>query len=312
MGEFEIIQQFFKTQPPDGGVELGIGDDCAIVNVPDQHQLIVTSDTLVENVHFPPNSDAESVAYRSCATALSDIAAMGGTARWASLTLTVPNYSEDWFIGFVAGMERALAYDQTRLIGGDLTQGPLTIGWHISGTVAQGAAMCRDGSQKGDTIFVTGTLGGAAGALSRLGSEDIPQSLLDAYWSPQPRLEIGRAIQSQASSCIDISDGFLGDLMHLLSASGNAAVLDLENIPISVGLKNLAARDQLSFALNGGDDYELCFTAKKKFVHELRKVGKQYGVPITAVGEILAAHPQGPIFTSSGEPLLPKSYQHFK
>ena len=194
MNEFEIIEKFFNTSQTGAGVRTGIGDDCAVLEHSSDEDLIVTSDTLVENVHFPSASPPDKLGYRSCATALSDIAAMGGTARWASLALTLPDIDESWLARFVTGFKSALAIDGTSLIGGDLSRGPFTLTWHITGTVANNSALLRSGCLAGDDIYVSGTLGGAAYALDFLQSDDVDPALVERYWFPQPRLELGRAI----------------------------------------------------------------------------------------------------------------------
>ena len=312
MGEFEIIEKYFKAAHQSDGVELGIGDDCAVLSIPSDQQLVLTTDTLVEKVHFPEVSNAEHVGYRTCATALSDIAAMGGTARWASLALTTPVFDEDWFRLFVIGIERAFAYDNTLLIGGDLTRGPLAITWHITGTISLGKALRRSGCDIGDAIYVSGELGGAANALHLMQSNDVDPALLEPYWFPRPRLALGRAIAPFASSCIDISDGFLGDLNHLLKASDKSGVLELERIPLAANASQLSTHERLDLALNGGDDYELCFTAAQQHQESISQVAKQLGVALTRVGKIVSAESEPGVFDADGEALLPESYQHFR
>ena len=311
MGEFDIIERYFRAAKSAASIDVGIGDDCAVIDVPNDQQLIVTTDSLVEGVHFPIDSEPRKLAYRTCATAISDIAAMGGTANWASLALTVPKFDEAWFSEFVHGFEQALSVDNTRLIGGDLTKGPLVVTWHIMGTVPSGTALLRSGSVIGDDIFVTGELGGAAHALSLLTSDDISGPLLDAYWFPTPRLKVGRALGPYASACIDISDGLLGDLNHILRASATSAVIDLASIPIAPALRNLTHEKCLALALNGGDDYELCFTAAKKYHAEINAISENCAVPITRIGEIVAAQQPTSITTTDGETLSPTSFQHF-
>ena len=312
MGEFEIIEKYFKAATQDSDVKLGIGDDCAVLSVANDQQIIVTTDTLVEHTHFPAAADAKKIGYRTCATALSDIAAMGGVARWASLALTAPEFDEVWFSRFVAGIRRSFAVDNTVLIGGDLTRGPLAISWHITGTVERGKALRRSGCRVGDAIFVTGELGGAAYALSVLDAKDIEPSVLNAYWAPQPRLALGRAIAAIANSCIDISDGFLGDLHHLLNASTTSAVLNLDTIPLASVARELSRQERLALALNGGDDYELCFTADKIHRQQIETLRKQHGVAITEVGEIVGTQDQHQVTTTDGDILRAKSYQHFR
>lgn len=311
MGEFDIIEKYFKHDAKHADVELGVGDDCAIVNISAGEQLIMSTDSLVESVHFPPQSNACDLGYRSCATALSDIAAMGGSARWASLALTLPNFEASWLSDFARGFQRACALDNTVLIGGDLTSGPLSVTWHITGTVPRDTAMRRSGNAPGELIFVTGELGGASAAVDWLGSDQMPEDLWQAYWLPQPRLAFGRAIRPLASSCIDISDGLLGDLQHLLTASDTAAMLDTDRVPIAKALAHISPEDSLALALNGGDDYELCFTAPKDNGEAINELASRYGLAVSQIGEIVSGENGAIITSKAGEVLVPASFEHF-
>ena len=313
MNEFEIIEKFFIAGEAGRGVRTGIGDDCAVLQPTANERLVVTTDTLVENVHFPPSSPPEKLGYRSCATALSDIAAMGGKALWASLALTLPKVEEPWMARFVSGFNRALAIDDTSLVGGDLTQGPFTITWHITGTAPNSGPLLRSGGLIGDDIYVSGNLGGAAYALEFLNSDDVKLALLEPYWYPHPRLELGRAIAPFATSCIDISDGFLGDLGHILRQSRVAAELDIGRLPVHSNLDKLSDNTATSIALNGGDDYELCFTAPSRSRVELDSLNKTVEPRITRVGKIVAADEEAYVPRSTeGELLQAISYRHFE
>lgn len=314
MNEFEIIEQYFSRFTVHDSVLVAPGDDCAVLELASDQQLIVTTDTLVEGVHFPKASPPEKLAYRSCATALSDIAAMGGHARWASLALTLPSVNPIWLDEFSHGVGNALALDETSLIGGDLTQGPLSITWHITGTVATGQAILRSGAEIDDDIWVSGTLGGAAQALNFLATEKSNHPSLDRYWQPIPRLRLARTIRPYASSCIDISDGFLGDLRHILKASGVSAIIELIALPIDPALDALTDDQQMQYALCGGDDYELCFTAKPAHAAELIRLANNTGTMLSRVGKISSCETQqqARIYTTAGEELDTGGYLHFR
>lgn len=312
MNEFEIIERYFAAETSTPGVKMGPGDDCAVLEVPLDEDLILTTDTLVEQVHFPELSPPEKLGYRSCATALSDIAAMGGRARWASLALTLPTFESAWMTSFVAGFYKALSIDNTALVGGDLTRGPLSITWHITGSVRKNGSILRSGAQAGDEIYVSGELGGAAYALNFLAQDSASHASLPAYWSPMPRLSVGRGIAAFASSCIDISDGFLADLTHILKASGKSATVDCNVIPTHPALDELNQAERLRYALEGGDEYELCFTTKPGCSERLDEISRGFNLPISRVGEILESDGDSVIYASTGEILGVQGYQHFQ
>jgi len=311
VNEFEIIERFFVENSPALGVKVGPGDDCAVLEVSSGEQLIVTTDTLVEQVHFPVLSPPEKLGYRSCATALSDIAAMGGRARWASLALTLPEMDSAWLTSFVAGFRQALSIDETSLVGGDLTRGPLSITWHITGTVNNNGAILRSGAKVGDEIYVSGQLGAAAYALNFLAEASSNHACLAAYWSPTPRLALGRELARLASCCIDISDGLLADLSHILKASGKGANIECPSIPVHPALHELDHAEQLQYALAGGDEYELCFTSKPGCTERLEALSRAYNLPLTRIGEIVEMNNENLIHASTGEALHAQGYKHF-
>ncbi|MGR8948743.1 MAG: thiamine-phosphate kinase [Gammaproteobacteria bacterium] len=312
MNEFEIIEKFFRASSAGPGLAIGVGDDCAVIDIPHGQQIVLTTDTLVEGVHFPRQSPPAKLGYRTCATALSDIAAMGGSANWASLALSLPSFDDSWVSEFVSGFGKALAIDKSSLVGGDLTRGPLAITWHITGTVPRHQALLRSGCCVDDDIYVSGTLGGAAYALDFLSLSNAPDAVLEPYWAPLPRMALGRAILPLASSCIDISDGFVGDLGHLLRRSEVAAIIDIQAIPVNENLRVLSDEARLALALNGGDDYELCFTAKKTCRRALDAMGHTLGINLTRVGKIVAPMDAAYVARdSTGAALQSTSFQHF-
>jgi thiamine-monophosphate kinase len=295
MDEFELIERYLRPLSRiEGGTELGIGDDCAVINASENVQLVVTTDTQVEGVHFPRVADPAQVGYRACATSLSDIVAMGGEARWASLALTVPTVDEPWLAGFAQGIKVALDLNNTTLIGGDTTHGPLTITWNIIGEVPRGCAMRRDGARPGDDIYVTGNLGSAAAAvefsiLEKAQCNDSEKELLRRYWEPELQFAFGQALRSLATSCVDISDGLLADLGHVARASGCGAILELSKLPITNPLIDVAGVDAARLlAASGGDDYELCFSLPPEREAKLNQAASIYGVVTTRVGRIVS------------------------
>lgn len=317
--EFDLIEQYFR---PLGGTyraaELGIGDDAAILNIASNEQLLVTTDTQIESVHFPADADASLIAYRSCAASISDIAAMGGTARWATLAISVPKKDPLWLEAFSAGAGAALQLDDTALVGGDTTAGPLAVSWTIVGSAPSGTALRRDGAQVGDDIYVSGTLGAASAALNFLDHSAalnaLQSSLVQSYWRPQPRLQLGRALRGTATSCIDISDGLLADLGHITRASNTGADLQVERLPIDEPLDALfGASRAREFALGGGDDYELCFSAPRTDQEQLSIIAESCGVEITRIGQMTSAQAVT-VFDQNGDVINVDraGYRHFK
>jgi thiamine-monophosphate kinase len=274
LGEFELIDRFFRgCGAARDDVPLGVGDDGAILRPPPGADLVAVSDTLVEGVHFPAGSPAESVGHRALAVNLSDIAAMGATPRWALLSLTLPAVDETWLEGFARGFGALARMHGVALVGGDTTRGALTLGVQVLGTLPAGEGLRRSGGRPGDAVFVTGTPGDAAAGLALIqagaqagapqgtrvdASAAAREALRQRFLFPAPRIVEGLALRGLASACIDISDGLSGDLGKLAAASGCAAVLDLDALPRSAALAAcFAPEEALRFMLEGGDDYEL-------------------------------------------------------
>lgn len=294
MDEFELIDRYFRPLGADRpGLVLGIGDDAAILDAPAGEQLVVTTDTHVESVHFPAGANAREIGFRSCATSLSDIAAMGAAARWASLALTMPTAEDPWLEQFALGAAAALQQCGALLIGGDTTAGPLVITWHIIGSVATGSAMRRDGARDGDGVYVSGTLGDAAAALELGFTEggghgDFQQELRKRYWYPQPRFDLAQKLRRVATSCIDLSDGLIADLTHIAGSSRCGAVVEYSKIPLSPALLKLAGPERARrIAATGGDDYELCFTVPRRCEPELLDIAQGGDLNITRVGRMV-------------------------
>jgi thiamine-monophosphate kinase len=268
MNEFERINTFFNAHyPKRDDVILGIGDDAAICRVDAQRQLVVSVDTLVAGVHFPEETPVVAIGYKALAVNLSDLAAMGATPAWMTLALTCPHDDPKWWAEFTQGLALLAEEAQVSLIGGDTTRGTLTITIQIMGTVPAGCGLRRSGAQVGDGIYVTGTLGDAGLGLAIvqnrhvLSEEKHRNYLISRLFYPSPRWQAGQLLLDIASSAVDISDGLAADLGHILTASDVGASLQLENLPLSLALRQsieLSAAYRL--ALTAGDDYELCFT----------------------------------------------------
>lgn len=290
--EFDLVARVRAAAMAHGrhDVVLGIGDDAAVLAVPPGRQLVVTADTLNSGVHFPDDTAAADVGWKSLAVSLSDLAAMGAEPAWCTLSLSLPRADAGWFDGFVRGfLDCALAHG-VALVGGDTVRGPLAVSVTAHGLVEAGRALRRDGARDGDLVWVSGTVGDAAGALRewQAGGPRDPalQARLDR---PLPRVRLGRALAGLATACIDVSDGVLADLGHVCRASGVGAELAVDALPWSETLRarfDAAARRQLQ--ATGGDDYELCFTAPAALRDEIAQHAGGAGVPVVRVGRIVA------------------------
>ena len=292
MDEFEIIRRYFERESSDKDIRVGIGDDGAVLVPSADRDLVTVVDTLVTGIHFPETLAPEDIGYRAVAVNLSDVAAMGARPRWMTLALTLADSAPDWLDGFARGLFEAADENELALVGGDTTRGTETvISVQIIADVDPGKAMLRAGAEEGDAIYVTGTVGDAAAGLSILqsglpGSDDVDY-LIRQFTRPVARIEAGAAIASIAHAAIDLSDGLYTDLDKLLAASGVAGSLELADIPLSSQLTNLMDEDDaLRFALSGGDDYELCFTASAA-EDEIAAIRESTGVAITRLGQVL-------------------------
>lgn len=294
LAEFDLIQRYFTPSAQGLGVTLGVGDDAALLTPATGQQLVVSVDTSVVNVHFPPDAPAKAIGHRALAVALSDLAAMGADARWClmALTLDQQRLGDDeavsaWLQAFAHGFLALCEQHETALVGGDVTSGSLSVGVTVMGEVPSGCALTRSGAQSGDVIAVTGALGGGGGGLAlwQQGERDLTHPLLARYLLPTPRLAAGRALRGIASSALDISDGLLADLTHLRAASGVGAALDAEAIPLAEGLVDaLGPQQALKAALSGGDDYELLVTVSHAHWAQAQAALAPLGVALTAIG----------------------------
>jgi thiamine-monophosphate kinase len=292
LSEFDLIKRYFSGglyQRED--VTLGIGDDCALLQVPAGQELAVTIDTLVEGVHFFPGADPEALGHKALAVSLSDLAAMGATPAWATLALTLPRSDSDWLQAFSRGLGNISRRYQVQLIGGDTTRGSLSITLQLQGFVEPGRALRRNGARVGDLIGVTGTVGDAGLALLALqGRYDAGDALgwvRDRLERPQPRVAAGRALVGLARAAIDISDGLLADLGHICERSGTGATLHLEQLPLSPPVvRYLGEKGDWSMPLSAGDDYELCFSVPPRVQRAVERAIRDTGCAVSWVGVI--------------------------
>lgn len=290
MGEFDLIRRYFAQQPATDSVPLGIGDDCALLQVPPGQQLAVSIDSLVEGTHFLPGTDPGHLAERLLGAAVSDLAAMGATPLWFTLALTLPEATAQWLEPFARRLSERAGELGIVLVGGDTTRGPLALSAQVHGAVEPGNALTRKGAQVGDLVCVTGTLGDSAAGLQTL-FDDLPASeqvdaLRARYYCPEPRLAVGQQLGGIASACLDISDGLLGDLNHILNAAEQplGAQIVVDDLPLSDAmLSQYGAIKGHKWALSGGEDFELCFTLP---AHQ-RGLLDRLPTPVTVVGEII-------------------------
>lgn len=319
--EFELIRRYFTHRA--AHAVLGVGDDAALVKVRRGCELVVSTDMLLAGRHFLRDADPYQLGHKALAVNLSDMAAMGATPRWAALALALPGADTHWLGQFSRGfMALARRYD-VNLIGGDTTRGPLNICVQILGEVPRGQALRRDGARPGDDIWVSGTLGDAALALAalkrriRLKPAELGRCAAKLH-RPQPRIALGLALRGVAHSAIDISDGLLADLGHILERSSVAAEIELAALPVSNVLGRYLDRVAACQALlAGGDDYELCFTAPRRTRERIVRIGRRARIALTRIG-CIQVHPRGAprliVRASDGTALQPAGaggYDHF-
>jgi thiamine-monophosphate kinase len=289
VGEFsliELIRERCAIARED--VRVGIGDDAAVLAVPPNHQLVVSTDTLVAGVHFPLETSPADIGWKSLAVNLSDLAAMGATPAWATLALTLPDADRRWVEKFCDGFAALAGEFKLALVGGDTTRGPLSMTITIHGLVAEGAALLRSGARVGDFVFVTGTLGDAAAGLRRIGDVPDDDALVQRLNRPTPRVAQGLELRGRARACIDVSDGLVADLGHICAASGVAAEIDVDSLPASSELLSAFSRNERrALQLAGGDDYELCFTAPESVASLLLTDLARTGCAATRIGRIV-------------------------
>lgn len=291
MGEFELIERWFQRKAR--RVALGNGDDCALIEPAPGHQLAISCDMLVEGRHFLSTVPPARLGHKALAVNLSDLAACGARPLAFSLALSLPRIDETWLAGFADGLWALADRHDVDLVGGDTTAGPLNIAITVYGEVPAGQALLRSGARPKDRIWVSGHLGDARLALEvfrgALGlSAEAFESVRLAMECPEPRVALGLALRRVATSAIDLSDGLLGDLAHVLRRSGVGAVIDEAALPCSAWLARQAPALRRLCALSGGDDYELLFTAPPDADARVREAARAAGVRVSAIGVVRA------------------------
>ena len=285
--EFQLIQRYLSLYGAGPQVTLGVGDDAAVVNLPPNTELVVSTDTLVEGTHFPELTLPEHIATRAIGTAASDLAAMAAEPLAMTIALTLPSADELWLHSFSQGLASAVQQFSLPLVGGDLTRGPVSVTVTVNGTVPAGRALGRGGARPGDRLCVTHTLGDAAAGLALVSglwdpdhtlTSDQEQFLEDRFYQPTPRLDWAGWLRDNATAAIDISDGLLADVGHLARASGLGCRLDSSCLPFSAPLATVNRQQRLDWALAGGDDYELAVAVP---------VGVELPAHLTPVGEFV-------------------------
>ncbi|EAX8736688.1 thiamine-phosphate kinase [Salmonella enterica] len=319
-GEFSLIARYFdRVRSTRLDVETGIGDDCALLNIPEKQTLAISTDTLVAGNHFLPDIDPADLAYKALAVNLSDLAAMGADPAWLTLAITLPEVDEPWLEAFSDSLFELLNYYDMHLIGGDTTRGPLSMTLGIHGYIPAGRALKRAGAKPGDWIYITGTPGDSAAGLAVLQNRLLVSEETDAHYfikrhlRPTPRILHGQALRDIASAAIDISDGLISDLGHIVKASGCGAKVDVDALPKSAAMmRHVDAGQALRWTLSGGEDYELCFTVPELNRGALDVAIGQLGVPFTCIGQ-MSADVEGLSFVRDGMPVTFdwKGYDHF-
>ncbi|MFT5674148.1 MAG: thiamine-monophosphate kinase [Paraglaciecola sp.] len=320
MKEFSIIDDFFKNKGHQRkDVLIGIGDDCAITQVPDGQSLATTTDTLISGVHFSPETSAHAIAQKAVAVNLSDLAAMGAEPAWLNLSLSLPEIDEEWLAEFSRGLKEITDYYSIALIGGDTVQGPLVITITAQGFVPLDQALTRSKAMPGDFVYVTGFLGDAGLGLAieqkqtTLSNSAHVEYLLNRLHYPSPRMLAGASLRRIATSCIDLSDGLISDLQHVLNASKCGACINIDKLPMSPAmLGSVEVERAINYALCSGDDYELLFTVSEEHKGKLDIALANSNVAVTCIGQCNGV--SGKLqFHSDNQPYVfnGKGYEHF-
>lgn len=323
MGEFDLIARIAASAGTRADVELGIGDDAAILRFAPDERVVVAVDTLVAGVHFPQDTAAEAIGHKALAVNLSDLAAMGAEPRFALWALSMPGPDRAYAEGLLAGLCDLARLHDVALVGGDTTRGPLSLSITVLGAVPPGLALTRHGAREGDLIYISGHPGEAAAALAlrdtpatqpESGHALAAEKLRRRLDRPTPRVALGLALRGIASACIDVSDGLLADLGHIAARSGLAALIDPELLPLSLALRTAipAPARQRELVLSGGDDYELCFSAAPERAAAITELAARLNLPLTRIGQM------GPgsgvwVYAEDGSLRAPqrRGYEHF-
>jgi len=317
LSEFELIRRYFDR--PARSALLGVGDDAALVKPGPGMALAVSTDMLLEGYHFSAGAEPRSLGHKALAVNLSDMAAMGARPRWATLALALPQADEAWFAAFSEGLYALAERYEVDLIGGDTTRGPCVIAVTVLGEVPEGRALLRSGARPADDVWISGELGGAALALAQLrgratlAAQDAAEAARRLN-APEPRVVLGQRLRDLASSAIDVSDGFAGDLQHVLERSAVGAQVCYPSLPRAPAFAGLAdARLEADCVLSGGDDYELLFTASPARRAELEALSGELGLALTRVGSIHAGAPLLELLDAAGRVMAPaQGFDHFR
>ena len=313
--EFQLIDAMVAVLGDVAGgssVIVGPGDDAAVLALPPNHQLVVSTDTLVSGRHFPANAKPDLIGYRSMAVATSDLAAMGAEPGWATVSLTATELSRDWAVAFAQGVADAARIFRIKVVGGNLARGPTSVCVTVHGHVPPGEALRRDGAKPGDSLYVTGTLGSAhlalanEQALANCDRQDIdPRSPAGRYWLPQPRLRLGVQLREVASAAIDISDGLAADILHLCQASDISCDAALDAVPTANGC-------DVADAVSAGDDYELAFAAPPAQARRVAALAAETNVAIARIGEFVDRSPPDVVWRRGGDVVPVRGgFRHF-
>jgi thiamine-monophosphate kinase len=320
MGEFELIARHFtRPAPPGGAVVLGVGDDGALLRPTPGHQLAISTDMLVEGRHFFAGAEPEALGHKALAVNLSDLAAMGARPLGFTLALALPAADEAWLAAFARGLFALADAHACPLVGGDTTRGPLNLCLTVFGELLPGHALRRDAARAGDELWLSGRTGEARLALALRRGEAWAVGELAAVAErmdrPTPRLALGQALAATTGvrAALDLSDGLLGDLGHILKASGVGAEINADTLPLAPALQGLALEHQLDCLLAGGDDYELLFTADAAVHGAVLAAGQAAGVAVTRIGRITAG-PGLRVLDAQGHALAlqTQGFDHFK
>ena len=319
LSEFALIKKYFQNlTDDDSSVQCGIGDDAAVIQIPHNMEIVLSIDTLLEETHFPADTLPSDIAYKALAVNLSDMAAMGAVPKWVLLSISLPESDEVWLEQFASGFLELAKQHSLSLVGGDTSRGPLSITIQIQGLVPTGKALKRNGAQQGDLIYVSGTLGDAG-----VGLDIIQQKLViaDEYKKffitclnrPEISIDAGLHLRDVASSAIDISDGLISDLGHILEASHVGAEIEMEKIPLSEEMQQCIDKMVAwNYALTSGDDYKLCFTAPAEQHDLIINTFEGINIPVSCIGKVAGEtglrckDPEGTYFEPTGS-----SYTHF-
>lgn len=313
--EFDLIAKYFTKPTPNA--DLGVGDDAALIRVSSGCQLAISTDMSVVGTHFYADCSPEDIGWKSLAVNISDLAAMGAQPKWMTLAIALPEQNHEWLSAFAGGFFACAEEFGVDLIGGDTTRGPLNIAIQIMGEVPIGKSLLRSGAQVGDDIWVSGFLGSAALGLAHIQEktllpDDVASVCIRALHHPQPRMALGLALLGVANSCIDISDGLVGDLGHILRTSGVGAALNLEAVPCLPFVSTALDLPVMQHALlAGGDDYELCFTAPSNQYEHIHGISKSLGLPLARIGQITNAADLHVYYQNNLLSLVAEGYDHF-